>query len=136
MDAASNLAIEAFHFGGGVKRPGFLRGFLSGDGFRFAGTGAGLCGSLLGAFVAGLLGDKPLGNLRFAFIEFGIARTDKMEVAALESGEFGAQVCRTQLTIGKLGFERGLLLKLEGKLLIFRFGRTRVRRLQSHSLRL
>src|SRR5271167_3175030 len=56
-----------------------------------------------------------------------------MQVAALECGELGAQICGAQLAIGQVGFERGLLLEFERKLLVFGFGRTRVRRLQSHS---
>ena len=119
-----------------MERARFVGGFFSGDGFRLAGAGAGFRRRLPGAFVARLLGDKPLGNLGLPFIKFGVARAYKMQVAALERGEFGAQIRRAQLAIGKLGFERGLLFELKSKLLFFWFGRTRVRRLQGHGLRL
>ena len=91
---------------------------------------------MLGAFVAGLLADQPLGNLRFPFVKLGIARADEMQVAALEGRQLRAQVRRAQLAVGEIGLERGLLLELARKLLIFGFGRTSVRRLQRHGLRL
>ena len=54
----------------------------------------------LGAFIAGLLADNFFGELRLPFVEFGIARAYKVEVAPFERSELSAQIGRTQLALG------------------------------------
>ena len=82
-----------------MKRAWFLCGLLSGNRCGLRRTGTGFRRRLPGAFIARLLGDQTFGDLCLPFIQFGIARADKMEVLALERSQFCAQIGRTQLAV-------------------------------------